>query len=357
MKIKKGEEVTQVIPLENAKPSDVMGVLTSNYPDSKIQPDTRLNALIVTADKGTIQQMKALASQLDVDIPAPPPPKTEVIPLKAAIARDILPILQKLVPTISYNTDERLNALIVTGDDAAISQLKDYLDELDVNLKQVCLDVKVVDLTESGVKSFGATWGVNGTNGLLVDSTFDEVNPNGMIPIQYFTRTALQIETQLDALITASEAKVLAAPKVTTISGKEAQIHIGEKYPVVYYDPRAGQYQVIYVDIGTKLNITATVLPDGNVSLNIKPDISNLLDLVNGQYPHTANRTANVYLRVKDGETMVLGGLLRETENVTKVRIPLLGDIPILGQMFRHERREKSKNEVVIMITPRILAQ
>jgi len=363
MGVKKGQEVTQVIPLENAKPGDVQSILSSNYPDAKIQPDSRLNALIVTADPNTIKQMKTLASQLDVPMPEAPKPKTEVIPLKAATARDIATTLQKLVPTLSYNTDERLNALIVTGDDASITQLKDYLEELDQNLKQVCLDVKVVDLTESGTKTFGTSWGYQGTNGNLINTTFTEqqLNPDGttnaMIPIQYFTRSALQISFTLNALIQASEAKVLAAPKVTTVSGKEAQIHIGEKYPVVYYDPRAGQYQVIYVDIGTKLNITATVLPDGNVSLNVKPDISNLLDLINNQYPHTANRTANVYMRVKDGETMVLGGLLRETENVAKNRIPLLGDIPILGQLFRNEFRQKNKNEVVIMITPHILPQ
>ncbi|MGV8119723.1 MAG: secretin N-terminal domain-containing protein [Candidatus Xenobiia bacterium LiM19] len=366
MGVKKGHEVTQVIPLENAKPGDVQSVLASNYPDAKIQPDSRLNALIVTADESTIKQMKALASQLDVDVPEPPKPKTEVIPLKAATARDIATTLQKLVPTLSYNTDERLNALIVTGDDASITQLKDYLEELDQSLKQVCLDVKVVDLTESGTKSFGTSWGYQGTNGNLINTTFTEVQTKtvdgasvteAMIPIQYFTRSALSISFTLNALIQASEAKVLAAPKVTTVSGKEAQIHIGEKYPVVYYDPRAGQYQVIYVDIGTKLNITATVLPDGNVSLNVKPDISNLLDLINNQYPHTANRTANVYMRVKDGETMVLGGLLRETENITKNKIPLLGDIPILGQLFRNEYRQKNKNEVVIMITPHILPQ
>ncbi len=363
MGMRKDNQVTQVIPLENAKPGDVQAVLASNYPDAKIQPDSRLNALIVTADPNTIKQMKVLASQLDVPMPDPPKPKTEVIPLKAATARDIASTLQKLVPTLSYNTDERLNALIVTGDEASITQLKDYLEELDQSLKQVCLDVKVVDLTESGSKTFGTSWGVQGTNGNLVNTTFTEQQlnpdgtPNAMIPIQYFTRSALSISFTLNALIQASEAKVLAAPKVTTVSGKEAQIHIGEKYPVVYYDPRAGQYQVIYVDIGTKLNITATVLPDGNVSLNVKPDISNLLDLINNQYPHTANRTANVYMRIKDGETMVLGGLLRETENITKNRIPLLGDIPILGQLFRNEFRQKNKNEVVIMITPHILPQ
>jgi len=366
MKVKKvGGEVTQVIPLENAKPGDVTPILSSNYPDARIQPDTRLNALIVTSDPDTIKQMKTLASQLDVQVPAPPPPKTEVIPLKAATSRDVLATLQKLVPTLSYNTDERLNALIVTGDDASITQVKDYLDELDAPLKQVNLDVKVVDLTETGAKTFGGTLGNQGSNGQLINTTFQEVNPagttgsgtDGIIPITYFTRSALQLSYQLNALINSSEAKVLAAPKVTTISGKEAQIHIGEKYPVVYYDPRAGQYQVIYVDIGTKLNITAVVLPDGNVSLNVRPDISTLLDLINNQYPHTANRTANVYMRVKDGETMVLGGLLRETENVTKAKIPLLGDIPLLGQMFKTESRTKSKNEVVIMITPRILSQ
>lgn len=371
MEAKKGAEVTQAIPLEHAKAADVAAMVTGSYPDAKIQSDPRGTALIVTADPSTLKNIRAFVSQLDYEVPAPVPPKTEIVALKAAVATDVQPLLQKLVPTVSYDVDKRLNSLILTGDDASIALVKDYLDQLDAHLSQISLDVKVVDLTENGQKSFGANWGVTSENpGVLVDTLLTEHQaedlwadgsadaPDGMfnMPIGYFTRSALTLNFQLQALVESSEAKVLASPKLTCKSGEEASVHIGEKYPIVYYDPRAGQYQVQYQDIGTKVQLTPRVLPDGYVELKINPDISNLLDLVNQQYPRTANRTANVTLRVKDGDTMVLAGLLRESENFSKRKIPLLGDIPLLGEMFKFETRSKQKNEVVIMVTPHILA-
>ncbi len=378
MDIRKGNEITQAIPLEHAKATDISAMVSSSYPDSKIQADPRGTALIVTADPASMKAIRSFVSQLDYDVPAPIPPRTEILALKGAKAEELLPIMQKLVPTLSYDVDKRLNALILTGDDSSISLCKDYLEQLDAHLKQISLDVKVIDLSETGSKSFGAQWGTSSQSpGLLVSTDFMEYpsnrntayNADGTpvveqtyggsgypMSIGYFTRSALTLNLQIQALITNNEAKVLASPKITTKSGEDSEVHIGERYPIVYYDPRAGQYQVTYVDIGTKLNLKATVLPDGYVELAIKPDISNLLDLVNQQYPRTANRTANAVMRVKDGDTMVLAGLLRENESINKSRIPLLGDIPLIGQLFSNETRNRTKNEVVIMVTPHILA-
>ena len=422
MNVKKGAEITQAIPLEHAKAADISSMVSASYPDAKVQSDPRGTALIVSADPESMKAIRSFVSQLDYDVPAPIPPRTEIVALKAAKGEEILPILQKLVPTLSYDVDKRLNSLILTGDEASVSLCKDYLEQLDAHLQQIALDVKVVDLTESGSKSFGGAWGTNANNmggGMLVDTALTEFpsNKNGagnygdainsytgseyswvaetgkpgdadyvpahmeVVPtfgnlvrpnaptytgsgtpgtgypfsIGYFTRTGLTLNFQLQALITATEAKVLASPRLTTKSGEKAEVHIGERYPIVYYDPRAGQYQVQYVDIGTNLELTATVLPDGYVELNMKPDISNLLGLVNDQYPRTANRTANITMRVKDGDTMVLAGLLREDEQKTTTKIPLLGDIPIIGHLFKQESSQKSKNEVVIMVTPQVL--
>ena len=410
MNVKKGAEITQAIPLEHAKAADISSMVSASYPDAKVQSDPRGTALIVSADPDSMKAIRSFVSQLDYDVPAPIPPRTEIVALKGAKGEEILPILQKLVPTLSYDVDKRLNSLILTGDEASVSLCKDYLEQLDAHLQQISLDVKVVDLTESGSKSFGGQWGTSSDNiggGMLVDTTLTEFPSNksggwdgdysvingekpvydsqtGLryepnivnysdlwhptptyasgspgtnypMPIGYFTRSGLVLQFQLQALITATEAKVLASPRLTTKSGEKAEVHIGERYPIVYYDPRAGQYQVQYVDIGTNLELTATVLPDGYVELNMKPDISNLLGLVNDQYPRTANRTANITMRVKDGDTMVLAGLLREDEQKTTRKVPLLGDIPIIGHLFKTESVDKSKNEVVIMVTPQIL--
>jgi len=412
MNVKKGAEITQAIPLEHAKAADISSMVSASYPDAKVQSDPRGTALIVSADPDSMKAIRSFVSQLDYDVPAPIPPRTEIVALKAAKGEEILPILQKLVPTLSYDVDKRLNSLILTGDEASVSLCKDYLEQLDAHLQQIALDVKVVDLTESGSKSFGGSWGTSPDNmggGMLVDTALTEVPSNrnvvygdysfvngykpevdtdgnvtyvpnimnysetvegsARIPhyisgspgqnypfsIGYFTRSGLTLNFQLQALITATEAKVLASPRLTTKSGEKAEVHIGERYPIVYYDPRAGQYQVQYVDIGTNLQLTATVLPDGYVEMNIQPDISNLLGLVNDQYPRTANRTANITMRVKDGDTMVLAGLLREDEQKTTTKIPLLGDIPIIGHLFKTESSQKSKNEVVIMVTPQVL--
>lgn len=412
MNVKKGAEITQAIPLEHAKAADISSMVSASYPDAKVQSDPRGTALIVSADPDSMKAIRSFVSQLDYDVPAPIPPRTEIVALKAAKGEEILPILQKLVPTLSYDVDKRLNSLILTGDEASVSLCKDYLEQLDAHLQQIALDVKVVDLTESGSKSFGGSWGTSSDNmggGMLVDTALTEVPSNrnvvyedysfvngykpevdadgnvtyvpnimnysetvegaARIPqytpgtpgqnypfsIGYFTRSGLTLNFQLQALITATEAKVLASPRLTTKSGEKAEVHIGERYPIVYYDPRAGQYQVQYVDIGTNLQLTATVLPDGYVEMNIQPDISNLLGLVNDQYPRTANRTANITMRVKDGDTMVLAGLLREDEQKTTTKIPLLGDIPIIGHLFKTESSQKSKNEVVIMVTPQVL--
>ena len=421
MNVKKGSEITQAIPLEHAKATDISSMVSSSYPDAKVQADPRGTALIVSADPESMKAIRSFVSQLDYDVPAPVPPRTEIIALKGAKGEELLPILQKLVPTLSYDVDKRLNSLIITGDEGSLSLCKDYLEQLDAHLQQVALDLKVVDLTESGSKSFGGQWGTTPeTAGMLVNTNMVEYPSNrngagdyvtnnytqavtsydlapapGAVPtingwsdvvatnvvqdtynnvfpqapvynregngtgypfsIGYFTRTGLTLNFQLQALVTATEAKVLASPRLTTKSGEKAEVHIGERYPVVYYDPRAGQYQVQYVDIGTNVELTATVLPDGYVELNMKPDISNLLGLVNDQYPRTANRTVNITMRVKDGDTMVLAGLLREDESKNTTKIPLLGDIPLIGQLFKTESVQKSKNEVVIMVTPQVL--
>ena len=147
----------------------------------------------------------------------------------------------------------------------------------------------------------------------------------------------------------------MASPRVAAQSGTEAQIHIGDKFPIVYFDPRAGQFQVNYVDIGIKLDVTANVKQDGYVVCKILPEVSTLVELVNNQYPRTAVRKVTTDARIKDGETLVLGGLIREEDIQAVQKVPLLGDLPIFGTLFRNTTFSKTRNEVVLMMTSNIM--
>jgi type II secretory pathway component GspD/PulD (secretin) len=225
------------------------------------------------------------------------------------------------------------------------------------------MDIKVIDLSESGSKSMGFTWGPSGAEGSATTTFSENVSAgtagggggNVDLPFTFFTRSPFTFNTTIRYLISHGEAKVLASPRVATMSGQQASIHIGDKYPIVYFDPRAGQFQVTYVDIGIKLTVKPTVTADDYIVASISPTVSNLLELVNNQYPHTVERSCETNLRVRDGHTIIIGGMMRQDEKVNINKIPLLGDIPIFGEFFRNNFKSRSTNEVIIMITPKIM--
>jgi type IV pilus assembly protein PilQ len=123
----------------------------------------------------------------------------------------------------------------------------------------------------------------------------------------------------------------------------------------VYFDPRAGQFQVQYVDIGSKVTIKPEVRSDAMVSMTIKPTVSTFEGLVNNQYPKTGNTEVSTKVRVKDGDTVVIGGLMKELETMDTSKLPFLGDLPVLGNFFKNKNATNTRQEVIIMISPRIL--
>lgn len=363
--------------LEEAPSAKVVDFLKAEYPRVKFTPHPTMNGFYAQGSKEDLLQIKRELANLD-RVPEPPPPPTrEFIPVKYADITEVRGLLGTLVPDVQYNVDARQNMLIVEGSPGAIDQVREMLAELDRPLDQVMVDLKVVDISDNGSKSLGVNWGGEGSPGSL-QTTFNENavgqrvvrTPSGPvldpvaaitspttvpIAIGSFARSALAIEATINFLVTQNEAKILASPRVASISGKESLIHIGDKYPIVYFDPRAGQFQVQYVDIGIKLDVTSNVKADGYVVVNIRPEVSTLLELINNQYPRTAVRIIETEMRVKDGDTIVLGGLIREEDIQNVSKVPLLGDLPILGSLFRTVSVTKNRNEVVVMMTPHIM--
>ncbi len=380
-----GDLKLQVFPLKHMSAGDAVAQIKAQYPLVSAKEGAG-STVIVQADDDTLKNIRNLITGVDVKPASPedsagplPEEKLEVVKVKYASANDVTTILQKLLgedaPAV-MEVDKRLNAIIFKGYAAQIAKAKETLDSFDLPLQQVMLAVKVVDLSENGAKNLGVSWQVGAEDGTKpikfyeVPSTYPKYagsayNPYAEtapataapMPIGFFVRDPFVLQASLSMQVSSGEAKVLASPRVATISGKQATLHIGEKYPIVYYDPRAGQYQVIYVDIGIKLTVKPTISDDGYILTEIQPTVSNLLELINQQYPRTAERSADVTVRVKDGNTIVIGGMVDENDRTTVTKVPLLGDIPILGQMFRSVTTDHSKKEVVIMITPKIIRQ
>lgn len=356
------------IPLENAKAATVADTIKSVYPGVTVTVQADQNFVVVKGSKTQLRDIKEFVQKLDVPPPPPVVLKTEIIPIKYATAQTLLQLAKSLHPGLSYTLEDRLNSLIVTGQDRDIDALKAFLATVDIPLQQVMLDVKMVSLSEAATKSLGFTIGSSqGTFGTFGAASgpivFTEAaNPsrivNGAInnlAIAGFLRSPVALGASLQLAIQQTDGKVIASPRLVTQSGKEAQALIGEKFPVVYFDPRAGQFQVQYVDIGVKLVVKPTVASDGNVLMDLNPTVSTLLGLVNNQYPRTSETSVKTTVRVKDGDTFIIGGLLRELENVSINKLPFLGDLPVLGEFFRNSSVNKSRDEVFIMITPRIL--
>ena len=365
-----GPVKTQVIPLENARASDLLNTIKLSVPDVKIEVDSRLNALVVKAPLDTIKEVKNLVSQLDVPSVAPTtiPQSTEVIQLNYAQAKDIPNLMKGLIPANAMIVDDRLNSLIVTGTPGVVDTIRNFLNAVDVPLPQVMLEMNVVSITEGGQKTLGLLHPAS------VDFKFSEkgrdktltsvaAEPSPFTITEFirpgfhtFTRSAISLTTTLNMLIKNTEAKILANPKIATMNNLDATILVGERIPLVYYDPRAGLYQAQYIDTGIKLDVKPTISPDGYVTMKLSPQVSEPGEFIQN-FPRISTRSAQTTVRVKSGETVVIGGLIRENSSKAVTKFPVLGDIPILGELFKNRTKTNDKTDLIITVTPRILSQ
>ena len=157
------------------------------------------------------------------------------------------------------------------------------------------------------------------------------------------------VNAQLDALVQTGRAQILATPRIA-----EATLLVGETYPIVTVNQQSGYPTVTDIDVGVRLRVTPTIGDDRTITAELHPEYSAIIGY-NNSFPIIANRKVDATLRVRDGETIVLGGLFEETSSETIAKLPFLGDLPVLGQFFRNKSTSHQRDEVVFLITPHIL--
>jgi len=290
--------------------------------------------------------------------------QTVAFPIKYATPNDLGKQLAGVIPANSFTIDPRTDTVIVSGTPEIIQSARNFLALTDVPAPQVVFEVKVLDITHNGNLNVGVQY--SGSSPLDLFENCLECPPGTTVPVQTvsgnpiapqpFTRNALFVQATLNYLITHNEAQLLANPRVAALDNQQANLLVGQTYPLVYYSPQSGQFQAQYIDIGVKLIITPTVNTDGYITTNMHVERSFITGLVQ-QFPILDNRKVDSILRVKDGDTIVLGGLLDDESTVSVSKVPLLGDIPILGAFFKNVQKTKTHQEVVFLITPHITTE
>lgn len=282
---------------------------------------------------------------------------------------------------------------IVGGSESQLDMIKDFIAETDKKQPQAYLEVSIVELNEDGSKTLTNNWNLwskafsatfdgenTKTNPLnpifFKGNTYDVVDTSGDTPEVKYTISKyngpLTITYAINYLIRNSKGRVVSNPRILITNGEESTIDITQDY-VESVDSEQSAYTGgtlatrtynIGSDAGIKVSITPFISPDGYVTMNIKPEYSTILD----QLPATdsigryiaatllSHRTLDLKnVRIKDGETLVIAGMINEEEQKSIGKVPVLGDIPVIGSMFRSTTSEKKKNEMVIMITPKII--
>ncbi len=259
--------------------------------------------------------------------------------------------------------DRRLNAIILTGTPDVIAALRDTIDKLDVPVPSVLLETQIVELTDTAARNVGLDLSpsgsgviVNGTGGGTETTTGGFISRTGLFPTGQ-----LSFSANLYAQISEGNGRVIATPRILAQSGQPASILTGDALPILTNVLIAGTtgaaaQQVNYVNVGVNLQIQPRVSSDGFVTSHIYSEVSSVTGYVPGNIPQISQRTASTIATVRDGQAIVIGGLLQENEIRNLSRLPFISDIPLIGSFFKHVSTTKTQDNLYIIVTPHIVA-
>lgn len=243
------------------------------------------------------------------------------------------------------------NSLIITASPEIIERIEADIKLIDQPSPQVLLEVLVVEIAKEDVDR---TLGVNWSGKFLEPKGYDAISFSDILSTMGYTVTERMDEILGLLKVLASEEKVQihASPKVTTLDGMEAQIFVGKD---LYVRVPGTDVKLVYTtQVGTTLKFKPRISSPGELFLSIAPEVSEV-EGYGTQVPYINRRQVNTNVRVKDGETIVIGGLFQTNQEDVVVKVPVLGDVPVIGTLFKSKRTIKEETELVIFITPRII--
>ena len=276
--------------------------------------------------------------------------------------------------------DSRTNKLIITDVPEVFPQIESILDELDIKAPQILIEAQVIEVSKASGYDVGFNWNLEGTfTGGATEMPWNYFGAReGNRFLRYFGTTSnanpSTARPNLDwqnftvifkALMQNQEARSLGKPKVITMNNNQAMVTSSRDASIgkITRDTGSGTSGTTTTSgterkrIGLTLTVTPHVNKEGYVTLTVLPSYSDLVASETGETYDTVTRAVTTQVRVKSGQTVVLGGLLQSTEKETTYKVPLLGQIPVLGWLFTSKQKSKSTTDLVIFITPTVLSE
>jgi type IV pilus assembly protein PilQ len=325
----------------------------------------RIATLTTLKVEETERQAKIAAAQkLEAQKKALEPLLTEYIPVNYANAKsDVLPQILLTEGRGSISVDERNNQIIITDVAEKIQKAKQIVKQIDKVTPQVIIEARIVEASDNFTREFGTSWGISGEKtssssalGYDMSATNPPTSSKGEIGIQFSRLVGDQFRV-LDARLMASESegevKIISAPKILTLDNKPAKIKQGLAYPYNKLDPD-GNTVTEWKDIALELEVTPHVTPDNRITMKITIKNNEIGEIINNQTSFTT-KEAYTELLVDDGDTVIIGGIRKTRKASGESGVPFLNKVPVLGWLFKTEKKEGKKEELLIFIAPRIV--
>ncbi|HEX5056046.1 MAG TPA: type II secretion system secretin GspD [Gammaproteobacteria bacterium] len=401
----------EIIKLENASASEmvriIQGVMQKQQQEGGSVPgnplltaDERTNSILLTGDKASRLRIRTIIAQLDT--PLESGGNTKVVFLKYAAAANLVAILQGVIekslgdqqqqpapgqPRISIQADETTNSLVITAPSSAVRQLETIIRQLDIPRAQVLIEAIIAEVSTNLAEELGSQFLVDGSgdgSGPVGGSLFSEsFNLNNFIArgatggvssntptigdgltIALGDRSAsTQFAFILRALKGDAATNILSTPTLLTLDNVEAEIVFGQNVPFVTgsFANTGGAgvtnpFQTIErQDVGITLKVKPQINEGNAIKLQIQQEVSNLESSAVASDVVTNKRAIRTEVMIEDGQTIVLGGLIKDEFFDTVRKVPLLGSIPILGRLFSFTKTEKKKSNLMVFIRPVIM--
>jgi type IV pilus assembly protein PilQ len=281
-------------------------------------------------------------------------------------AKEIKPHIEQILTKErgSVSVDEKNNQIIITDTAAKIHQSEEIVRRIDKVTSQVVIEAKVVEVSDEFSRELGIAWDMEYGPGELFGNAvgtdaainFPAANATSSIGINFSRLSGVPfvLNARLNAMEATGKGKILSSPKILTLDNKKAKIKQGVEYAYLERDSSGGS-SVKFKDIDLLLEVTPHVTPDNRISMSILITKNDVAGITEDGVPSVATNEAQTELLVNDGDTVVIGGIIKRAENNNESGFPLLKDIPILGYAFGNDKKKINSNELLIFIMPRIV--
>ena len=344
-------------PLKSILPGKAKEIVSLVIPPERIAVDDASRALIVRGREDEFQRVQEILEKVDVTL------ETKTFYLSNNIYEDddqlkkIRELLKIVIPEEErVNYDFTQKAFIVRGAKEEMEAVQQLLSNLDRKLPQIMIDAKLVEINREKIRDLGVTWTVGGKEGEI---TFGEMSLGGTMERQDL------VEITIKALEKKNLARLVGNPRILTLSGKTASIYVGDSIP--YRDLEMDEEgrllpgKLQFLDIGITLEVTPVLTQEGTVVVHAKPEVSTYIEReyvlagLTFRDPQKSVKHANTTARLHPGETLVIGGLIRSEDIERITRIPILSEIPLIGELFTLRSKTHKETELIVFLTPYVV--